>query len=285
MKTTKNNLKRLINAFLNEQLDLPSGEEIDQQLISFKNKFGEAITEDQYEKGITAWAEIYDGTVSIIRDMKEMIPSVISELTNLVGIIPEQERKAVVTKLESMLTKLNNSGTVDAFLSYGVLDSEKVVRSSFTETLTMLSAPGESSDKGEKALTAMLASGPTILSAIKDTLDSLLEGKPEADESGEYAMLDTLSFLYRSAKMFLNIGVEMTETSIDTQYLFGAMELSKFKKQELVFLKLYYFLLKTARDIFLLPENLLRGFLSAVEKGSIELSDPASVKINVLDNL
>ena len=137
MRITENELKSLIRSFLREQLELPTGEEIDQKIISLKNKLGEDITEAQYENGVAAWAEIYDGVVRIIQDVKQMIPSVVTDLKNLaVKIpIPDNQRNDAIEKFQEMLNKINKSGAADAFLSYGVLDSEKVVRSCFSEFL------------------------------------------------------------------------------------------------------------------------------------------------------
>ena len=289
MRITENELKSLIRSFLREQLEFPTGKEIDQKIISLKNKLGEDITEAQYENGVAAWAEIYDGVVRIIQDVKQMIPSVVADLKNLaVKIpIPDNQRNDAIEKFQEMLNKINKSGAADAFLSYGVLDSEKVVRSFFSEFLMLLGAPGATleNDKAKQLILVMLSSGPSILSAIQNALNELREEKPVKNADGKYSIPQAMIYLYKSSKMLLNLSIKMTESGIDTQYMLGAMELRQISAEDMIFLKFYYFFLVSAQDIFLLPENLINKALSALEKGSFEVDDPIGVKLNVLDNL
>ena len=285
MKITKTSLKRIINTYLNEQLEFPSGEEIDQKLISLESQFDEDLTEEQYEQGVKAWAEIYTGTVSVIQNVKEMIPSVLVQLKNMLSGtggsslmktlgLEEKDTQNLMGKFESTLNAINNSGAADAFLSYGVIDSEKVVRSFYSKALVLGSdVPSNENSKIQKSINLLLKSGPSILNGIKNSLDSLLKDKPEKDNSGEYALLDKLAFLYDSFRTLLRLNVQIAEAQIETQYLFGAMELKKMDKEDLIFMKFCYFILKTGEDIFQLPENLLNKFLNALEKDTSSYDD------------
>lgn len=282
MKITKTSLKRIISSYLNEQLEFPTGAEIDQKLISLEKQFDEELTEEQYEEGIKAWAEIYKGTVSAIQNVKEMIPSVLVQLKNMSSKalsgtggsliktlgLEEKDTEDLIGKFESTLNMINNSGVADAFLSYGVLDSEKVVRNFYSKTMAI---PGNS--KMLAPLKFLLKSGPSILKVIKNSLDSLLKDKPEKDNTGQYPLHKALPFLYNTFKTILRLTVQMAEVEIETQYLFGAMELSKLDKEDLIFIKFCYFIIKTGQDIFLLPENLIKKYLNALEKDKSSYDD------------
>lgn len=305
MKITKRNLKILIERFLNEQQSEYLGQNLDDKIANLEKYLNDlSLTQSQYNEGVSAITEAFDKLCAILKLAYPKLQEIADYENDIRGLITQgkttanaakdvgvssPEIESILKKLESsenvlnegvnavksVINKLDASGTLDLFLSTGVIDSNKAVKDNL-QKLIISTNPEER----DMALFT-IKHAPFILEKIKNMHNKFTNAfdssKKISDESSDPwerldAIKNALSFFYDC----LEFSQELSELTLETGYAFGSFNFvnQPIKPFENIIFAFFYFTLTCFKDVIDLPSNIFKTFMSSFQKPKAWSSEP-----------